>query len=160
LTAETRSGLTVARFPAGGTRESWGGSRTTPTPIRAGPNYSSPSGSVKWVAARLPGVRPWRPPACHRRDTTNGAHRQQGPVKVPETRRDPSPTALRSPLSPWERAIIEVRGAHQEDYNPLRGERVAEGRGRVRGPFHSPSDFDGPLHRQRERGGPCGIVGK
>jgi len=36
---------------------------------------------------------------------------------------------LRSPLSPREREIIEACGAHREDSGPLRGERVAEGRG-------------------------------
>jgi hypothetical protein len=52
-------------------------------------------------------------------------HVQPGPRQGPtETRKDPSPTALRSPLSPRERAIIEVRKERTKKTTTL-----SEGRG-------------------------------
>jgi len=51
-------------------------------------------------------------------------------------RRDPSPTALRSPLSPWERALLILSLSLGE-----RGDRKAVGEGSLL----SPSVFDGTL---------------
>ena len=52
---------------------------------------------------------------------------------------DPSPTALRSPLSPWRGIKIKIAALSLGE----RGDRKAVGEGY----FSSPSDFDGTLPR-------------
>ena len=53
----------------------------------------------------------------------------QGPVKVDWVERDPSPTALRSPLSPWRGIKIKIPALSVGE----RGDRKAVGEGSFRG---------------------------
>ena len=59
---------------------------------------------------------------------------------------NPSPTALRSPLSPAEREMFFWRVRAPRDISILlRGEKVADGGGRMRGHFHGSSQIKAVL---------------